>query len=154
MQGEKIRDLVYDLARDIVERQQMELVAVEYVKEGANWYLRLYIDKEGGVDHEDCGTISNLISDLLDEKDPIQHAYFLEVSSPGIERIIQTDKDFAKYRGQAVAVHTYLPVNGQKKLSGLLVDKSKDCLTLQAADGGLVEISADKIAQVRLAWEK
>ncbi len=153
MQGEKIRDIVYGLAGAVVERNGLELVGVEFVKEGANWYLRLYIDKEGGVSHEDCQTISNHISDLLDEKDPIPQAYFLEVSSPGIERIIQTDKDFEKYRGSAVNVHTYTAINGQKKISGILESKQDDVLILKSPDGLKQSIPADKIAQVKLAWE-
>ena len=154
MQGEKIRDIVYDLAWEVVEKNGLELVGVEYVKEGANWYLRLYIDKEGGVNHEDCQKISAIISDSLDEKDPIPTAYFLEVSSPGIERIIQTDKDYAKYRGSMINVHTYTAINGQKIISGVLEEKKKDVLILIAPDGVQQSIATDKIAQVKLAWEK
>ena len=154
MQGERIRDLVYDLASDVVEKTGLELVGVEYVKEGANWYLRLYIDKEGGVDHEDCQKVSHIVSDLLDAKDPIQSAYFFEVSSPGIERIIQREKDFQKYQGSAVNVHTFSPVNGQKKFSGILKEKSTDVLVLAVPDGTVQNIPTEKIAQVKLAWEK
>ena len=154
MQGEKIRDIVYNLAWEVVEKNGLELVGVEYVKEGANWYLRVYIDKEGGVNHEDCQQISSIISDILDEKDPIPAAYFLEVSSPGIERIIQTDKDYAKYRGSTINVHTYTAINGQKIISGVLKEKIEDVLILITPDGTQQSIATDKIAQVKLAWEK
>ena len=154
MQGEKIRDIIFDLAKEVIETNGLELVGVEYVKEGANWYLRLHIDKEGGIDHEDCQKISNIVSDILDEKDPIPTAYFLEVSSPGIERVIQTDKDFVKYRGSAVNVHTYTAICGKKKTSGILADKKKDVLILKLPDGIEQSIPTDKIAQVKLAWEK
>jgi len=154
MQSKKIQDLVYTLAKPVVEEKGLELAGVEYVKEGPNWYLRIYIDKETGVDHEDCETVSRVISDLLDKKDPIQQSYFLEVSSPGIERILQTEKDFNKFKSRQIVVHLYTPFEGQKKLKGTLGNVNKETLELQLENGGELQLSRDKIAQVRLAWEE
>jgi len=116
----KIEDQVFELALPVTQEKGLELVGVEYVKEGASWILRVYIDKDGGVDHEDCQAVSHLLSDILDAKDPISQAYFLEVSSPGIERILQREKDLEKYRNALVNVHTYSPVENKKILQGQL----------------------------------
>lgn len=154
MKQKRIQDLVYKLARPIAESKGLELVAVEYLKEGANWYLRIYIDKEKGVDHEDCQAVSMEISELLDEKDPIPMAYFLEVSSPGIERIIQTEKDFLKYADAVVNVHTYTPINKRKKFKGRLGPVSETTLVLWADGDTKLELPREKVSQVRIAWEE
>lgn len=154
MQGGKIQDIVYDLAEPVVESMGMEVVAVEFVKEGANWYLRIYIDKEDGIDLDDCQAVSTVISDLLDEKDPISQAYFLEVSSPGIERILFRDKDFVRFQQNLVNVHTYAPFNGSKLIMGKLGPVNKEDLTICFEDGAELSIPRSKIAQVRLAWQE
>lgn len=153
MQNKKIQDVVYELAQPLVSEKGVELVAVEYVKEGANWYLRLYIDKENGIDLEDCQEISRLMSEVLDEKDPIPQSYFLEVSSPGVERLLQREHDFAKFRGQMVNVNTFIPFQGKKIITGELGPVSKDILTVLIDDGIEFEIPREKISQVRLAWK-
>ncbi|MCR4440929.1 MAG: ribosome maturation factor RimP [Peptococcaceae bacterium] len=142
------------MAGPVVEKRGMELVAVEYVKEGGSWYLRLYIDKEGGVDLEDCQAVSGEVSELLDRTDPIPHSYFLEVSSPGIERILQTEKDFRRFRGRKVNVTTFAPVEGKKKLRGNLGEVDGDGLQLLLDGGKELKIPGKIIAQVRLAWEE
>ncbi len=153
MQGEKIHDIVYNLAEPVVESMDMELVAVEFVKEGANWYLRIYIDKEDGVDLDDCQAVSTVLSDLLDEKDPISQAYFLEVSSPGIERILFRGKDFVRFQEALVNVHTYAPINGSKVIKGKLGPVNEENLVLYLEDGEELSVPRNKIAQVRLAWQ-
>lgn len=150
--SEKIEDLVFNLVESSVEELGLELVSVEYVKEGASWYLRIFIDKEDGVDLDDCERASRKISDLLDEKDPISQAYFLEVSSPGIERVLQREKDFVKFRDYLVNVQLYAPWEGQKKLQGLLGEVTKETLNLILDNDCPVEIPRKQIAQVRLAW--
>jgi len=149
---EKVQDVVFALVKPAVEKLQLELVAVEYVKEGANWYLRIYIDKENGVDLDDCERASRVISDLLDEKDPIPQAYFLEVSSPGIERLLQRDVDYARYRDALVNVQLFAPLAGRKKLHGKLGEVTPEALQLTLEDDKILEIPRDKIAQVKLAW--
>lgn len=152
MQEKKIQEVVYNLAHPLVEEMGLELVSVEFVKEGANWYLRLFIDKEKGVDLEDCEKASRAISDLLDQKDPISQSYFLEVSSPGIERLLQRDKDYVKYRDAHVNVHLYKPLDGRKQIKGRLGNVDQSVLRLNMEDGVILEIPREKISQVRLAW--
>lgn len=98
-----------------------ELVDIEYVKEGGNWFLRIFVDKEGGIDIDECGRISEYVSERLDENDPIPDAYFLEVSSPGAERPLKKPEDMAKAVGKPVFLTTYEPVGGAKEFEGRLV---------------------------------
>ena len=107
MAKRKVEDLVTELVLPIVEKNSFELVDVEFVKEGANWFLRVYIDKEGGITLDDCQIVSEELSVLLDEKDPINRRYFLEVSSPGIERPLKKDRDFERFKGSLVKVKTF-----------------------------------------------
>ena len=103
----KIADTVRAIAEPVIEKLNagIELIEVEYVKEGADWYLRLYIDKEGGVTLDDCQLVSEALNDILDETDPVKGKYIFEVSSPGIDRPLKTDRDFERYRGTDVEVH-------------------------------------------------
>lgn len=154
MSGQKTQELVFEMVKPIIEQKSLELVAVEYLKEGGNWYLRIYIDKDGGVDLDDCQAVSVEVSDLLDKRDPIPQAYFLEVSSPGIERILQTDKDFARFRDSQVVVHTFTPFDGKKKLSGQLGEVDKENLEIFLNKEQAIVIPREKISQVRLAWQE
>jgi ribosome maturation factor RimP len=148
-----VRDFVYALVEPIIQENGLELIEVEFVKEGANWYLRLYIDKEQGIDLEDCQQISRLISDLLDKEDPIDQAYFLEVSSPGLERPLKREKDFQKYKGCAVIVNTYTPIEGKKELRGKLGVYNNNTLNLIIEPSGEIQIPRKAISQVKLDWE-
>lgn len=153
MSSTKIQEQIFRLAQPAAESQGLELVAVEYVKEGGSWYLRVYIDKEGGVDLDDCQALSNALSELLDKTDPIPQAYFLEVSSPGIERLLQTSRDFEKFRGRLVNIHTYAPVDGKKKLTGSLGEADEENIEITVGEQA-VRIPREKVSQVRLAWEE
>ncbi|MDD3318247.1 MAG: ribosome maturation factor RimP [Methanosarcina sp.] len=154
MPKENVRELVFRLTEPIVAQNGMELVDVEFVKEGANRYLRLFIDKEGGVDLDDCEKISKLVSDLLDEKDPIDQAYFLEVSSPGIDRPLKKAADFKKYEGHQVIVKTFSPFGGKKKLQGKLGKYDQTNLILYIENEQEVQIPWENISQVKLDWEE
>ncbi len=112
----KVTEIVEELVTPILEELDLELVEIEYVKEGKNWFLRVYIDKETGVDIEECGIVSEKLSEKLDEVDPIPHNYFLEVSSPGAERPLKKEKDFEKAIGKNVYIKTYEPIDGEKNL--------------------------------------
>lgn len=104
----------------ITEEYGFELVDVEYVKEGSTWYLRAYIDKPGGIDINDCEKVSRRLSDLLDEKDYIEDAYILEVSSPGLGRPLKKEKDFKRSMGEEVEIRTYRMIDKQKEFTGVL----------------------------------
>ena len=110
--SKKVTEIVEEMAAPILEELNLELVEVEYVKEGRNWFLRVYIDKENGVDIEECGIVSEKLSEKLDEKDPISNNYFLEVSSPGAERPLKKDSDFIKAVGKNVHIKTYIHRRG------------------------------------------
>ncbi|AEG60154.1 ribosome maturation factor RimP [Desulforamulus ruminis] len=136
----------------IIEAEHLELVDVEYVKEGGNWYLRIYIDKLGGVDLDDCQMVSEKIDTLLDELDPIPQAYFLEVSSPGIERPLKKPADFERFKGHLIMVNTYTPVDGAKSFTGKLENYSEAGVQLNIKGKSMV-IPLDKVAASRLAVE-
>ena len=110
----KVTDLVTQLAQPVVESFGCSLWDVEYVREGSERYLRLYIDKEGGIFINDCELVSRALSEILDKDDPIEDAYILEVSSPGLGRPIKKDKDFQRNLGDEVEIRTYKPINKQK----------------------------------------
>lgn len=107
--SKKVTDITEELVSPIVDELGLELVDIEFKKEGKNWFLRVFIDTENGVDIEDCGTVSERLSEKLDELDPITEAYFLEVSSPGAERPLKKEKDIYKAVGKNVHVTTYEP---------------------------------------------
>jgi ribosome maturation factor RimP len=119
--GKTIEALVEELARPIAEEHGLDVAGVELVKEGANRYLRVYIDKEGGVNFEDCESVSRALDPKLDEALPNPPYEYFEVSSPGLERPLKSDDDFARYAGQTVAIATFAPVDGQKLFIGELV---------------------------------
>ena len=116
----KITELVSELAAPAVEAAGCSLWDVEYVREGGAWYLRIYIDKPGGVDILDCETVSRAVEPLLDEADPIQGSYTFEVSSAGAERALKRPSDFQQFMGSPVTVKTYQARNGRKEFAGVL----------------------------------
>lgn len=138
----------------ILEGKNLELVDVEYVKEGKNWFLRVYIDKEGGIDIAECGEVSEQLSEKLDETDPIQENYFLEVSSPGVERPLKTEDDFEKNINQHVFVKLYEPIGGAKEYEGLLLGFTDHIARIEykiKTRKKVVEIPYKKIAKARIA---
>ena len=137
----------------IVEKNGFELVDVEYVKEGGNWYLRAYIDKPGGINVDDCEIVSRELSDILDEKDFIDEAYILEVSSPGLGLPLKKEKDFKRSLGQEVEVRTYRMMDRKKEFTGILKDHDKDTVTIEMEDGSLKTFEKGDIALIRLAFD-
>lgn len=137
----------------IVEKNGFELWDVEYVKEGGNWYLRAYIDKPGGINVEDCEVVSRELSDILDEKDYIDEAYILEVSSPGLGRPLKKEKDFARSIGKEVEIRTYRMVDKQKEFTGILVEYDKNSVTIEMEDGTKRTFEKSEIALIRLAFD-
>ncbi|WP_010649254.1 ribosome maturation factor RimP [Oceanobacillus massiliensis] len=143
-----------ELVQPILEEKNLELADIEYVKEGKNWFLRVYIDKEGGVDIVECGEVSEQLSEKLDETDPIKDPYFLEVSSPGVERPLKTQGDFIKNLNKNVFVKLYERIDGEKEFEGILKDFKEDTAIIEykiKTRKKRVEIPYDKIAKARLA---
>ena len=132
----KITELVAELARPAVEEAGCELWDVEYVREAGAWFLRLYIDKEGGVDILDCERVSRTVSDLLDEADPIEGSYTFEVSSAGAERPLRRPSDFQRFMGSPVAVKLYKGRNGRKEFAGVLAGYDPDSGEITVTVGG------------------
>ncbi|MDD6324541.1 MAG: ribosome maturation factor RimP [Lachnospiraceae bacterium] len=142
-----------ELIMPLIEQHQFELVDVEYVKEGGNWYLRAYIDKPGGITVDDCELVSRALSDLLDEHDFIEDAYILEVSSPGLGRPLKKDKDFARSIGEEVEVKTFRAIQHQKDFIGILKAYDKEKIVLELEGGEEMEFARADIALVRLAFD-
>lgn len=142
-----------EILNPMVEKHGFELVDVEYVKEGGNWYLRAYIDKLGGITVDDCEVISRELSDKLDEKDFVEEAYILEVSSPGLGRPLKKEKDFARSLGEEVEVRTYRAVNRQKEFTGILKAYDKDSITIELENEEKMTFARTDIALVRLAFD-
>ena len=133
----------------IVEEKGYELVDVEYVKEGSNWYLRAYVDKEGGTIN-DLEAVSRKLSDLLDEEDFISDAYILEVSSPGLGRPLKKDKDFDRSIGEEIEIHLYRSIDGNKQYVGLLKSYNKETITIETEDGDEINVDRTNVSLVRL----
>lgn len=129
--GLSVEQRVEALILPIIRDQGLELVDVEYVKEGAHWYLRIYIDKEDGVDIDDCTNVSHAVSEILDRDNPIAQAYMLEVSSPGLERPLKKDEDFLRFAGKLVRVLTKEPYEGYQEFTGYLVGLIDDAIVLE-----------------------
>lgn len=142
-----------ELLTPILAEHQFELVDVEYVKEGGNWYLRAYIDKPGGITVDDCEVVSRALSDLLDEHDFVEDAYILEVSSPGLGRPLKKEKDFARSIGEEVDVKTFRALDHQKDFTGILKGYDKEKIVLEMENGEEMEFARADLALVRLAFD-
>lgn len=140
-----------ELLLPLVEAQQFELVDVEYVKEAGNWYLRAYIDKEGGITVDDCEVISRAFSDRLDEEDFIEDSYILEVSSPGLGRPLKKEKDYARSMGKELEIRTYRPIDRQKEFYGILTAYDNNSVTIEEQDKTSRTFEKKEIALIRLA---
>lgn len=134
----------------ILEEKGYEMVDVEYVKEGSNWYLRAYVDKPGGITINDLESVSRKLSDLLDEKDFISDAYILEVSSPGLGRPLKKDRDFDRSIGEEVEVHLYRSLDGNKQYVGLLKSYDKETITIEDEEGSEIELDRVNVSLVKL----
>ena len=140
------------ILQPIVDRYGFELVDVEYVKEGSNWYLRAYIDKDGGIFVNDCELVHRELSDILDEQDFVEDSYILEVSSPGLLRPLKKEKDFKRNMGKLVEVRTYRPIEKQKEFCGTLTAYDSNSVTIDE-DGTERTFDKKEIALIRPAIE-
>ncbi len=137
----------------ILEKNGFELWDVEYVKEGGTWYLRAYIDKPGGIMVDDCEVVSRELSDILDEKDFIEEAYILEVSSPGLGRPLKKNRDYEKSLGEEVEIRTYRMIDKKKEFRGLLREYDKDTVTIETDNARMQTFEKKEIALIRLAFD-
>lgn len=142
-----------ELIMPVINENNFELVDVEFVKEGSSWYLRLYVDKEGGITIDDCEIVSRAMSDILDKEDYIEESYILEVSSPGLGRPLKKDKDFVRSMGSEVEIRLYKAIDKQKEFTGILVDFDKSNVTIEIEDGETKTFSRADIALIRLAFD-
>ena len=142
-----------ELITPILERRNFELVDVEYVKEGSTWYLRVYIDKEGGITSDDCADVSREMNEILDREDYVEGSYTFEVSSPGLGRPLKKDKDFARSIGEEVEVRLFRAVEGCKEYTGLLNAYDKTTVTLMLEDEKTLVLERSNIALIRLALD-
>ena len=145
----KITDVVWQFSEPIVKAHGCSLWDVEYVREGGAWFLRLYIDKPGGVNINDCEAISRAIDPVLDEKDPIPDSYSFEVCSAGLERALKRPGDFEQYMGSKVCVKLYKPVDGAKEFIGTLTGYADGAVSIESA-GKTYTFEKSELAQVRL----
>ena len=136
----------------IVDELGFELVDVEYVKEGSTWYLRTYIDKPGGITIDDCEVVSRRLSDILDEKDYIDEAYIMEVSSPGLGRPLKKEKDYKRSMGKELEIRTYRAINREKEFYGVLTAYDENSVTIDCEGEEMTFLKSD-IALIRLAFD-
>ena len=148
----KVTETVRELALPVVEENGCKLWDVEYVREAGQWYLRIYIDKDGGVNILDCEAISRAVDPVLDEKDPIPGSYHFEVCSAGLERVLKRPSDFQKYLGSPITVKLYRPRNGMKEIPCVLRGYEDGRLTVEAGKE-TVTFEKSEVALVRLRVE-
>ena len=148
----KITEQVWQFAEPLVQAQGCSLWDVEYVREGGEWFLRLYIDKDGGVDIDDCEAVSRAVDPVLDEKDPIPESYRFEVCSAGLERVLKRPSDFERFLGEPVLVKLYRPKDGRKEFPGVLKGY-KDADVTISAGGQEITFEKAEVALVRLRVE-
>ena len=150
--GEQYEARVEAWITPVLEQHQFEL-DVDYVKEGSDWYLRVYIDKEGGITVDDCEVISRLLGEWLDKEDFIEDSYILEVSSPGLGRPLKKEKDFARSIGKDVEIRLYKAIDKQKEFTGTLTSYDADSVTITMEDGSERTFEKSEIALIRLAFD-
>lgn len=148
----KVVSFVAENILPVLAEMDIELVDIQYIKEGGRWFLRVFIDKPGGIGLEDCQNVSHSIDPLLDEKDPIPHPYTLEVSSPGLDRPLKKLADFKRFIGEMINLATFVPVENRRKFKGKLIEANEYSVTLEV-DGNSISISMEQIASACLIAE-
>lgn len=141
---------VWEFIEPLLKETAYKIYDVEYVKEGSEWYLRIYIDKDGGIDLDDCEAVTDLINDPLDELDPISEPYFLEVSSPGVERNLKSTEHFQSAIGEKIRVKAFAKIENKKEWVGTLLGFNEEGITMNA-EGKDIEIPFDKIAKANIS---
>ena len=142
---------IYEMVKPIADELNYEIYHIEYVKENGEYYLRIYIEKDDGIALSDCEALSRRVSDLMDEKDPIKDAYFLEVSSPGLNRTIFTNDHYKRFVGREVMVRFIKSIDGKKNIKGILKEVNEDNIVVES--DVLVNIPKDKIKSANIEGE-
>ena len=152
MKKDMLIEKIEKLVKPIISELLYELYYVEYIKENGDFYLRIYIDKEEGrISLDDCAAVSGRVSEILDVEDPITDAYYLEISSPGLNRGLYTEEHFKKFTGREVLIKLTSSINGVKSVKGILKDVLEDCIVVEAETE--VKISKEKIKYANLEGE-
>ena len=142
-----------ELITPILDRMNFELVDVEYVKEGGTWYLRAYIDKEGGITVNDCEAVAREMNEILDREDFVEDSYVFEVSSRGLGRPLKKEKDYIRSMGKEVEIRTYRAINREKEFYGILSAYDENTVTIKTEDGTEMTFEKSDIALIRLAFD-
>ena len=151
MNKREIIKLVREISKSITDENDYDLVDVEFVKEGPNHFLRIYIDKAGGVTIDDCQIVSEALNSKLDEINPIDVSYYLEVSSPGLDRPLKTDKDLKRNLNKDVEIKLYKQLDNKKKYDGKLVDFNENEIIIENIKGDKILLPKEVVADVRLS---
>jgi len=149
----KILKIANEISESVAETLGYELVDLEFVKDHSEYFLRIYIDKHGGVNLDDCQRMSEIVSEKLDEVDVIKVSYYLEVSSPGLDRPLKTDKDLRRNKGKDIDVNLYSSLNGKKKYSGELAGFDEENVIIKDKQGNEIQLPKEIISQIKLAVE-
>ena len=147
----KVEKIVREAVEPIAKEYGCSIYDVEFVKEGQNYFLRIFIDKDGGVSTDDCEKVSRALDPVLDELDPIEMAYYLEISSPGLDRKLTRDEHFMSAIGSLVDIKLFAPVNGSRELTATLLAYDNGVMKLELSDGSKTELEKQKASLVRLA---
>ena len=142
-----------ELITPILDRMNFELGDVEYVKEGGTWYLRAYIDKEGGITVNDCEAVAREMNEILDKEDFVEDSYVFEVSSPGLGRPLKKEKDYVRSMGKEVEIRTYRAINREKEFYGILSAYDENTVTIKTEDETEMTFEKSDIALIRLAFD-
>lgn len=151
--GKMYEEKTESLILPILEKNQFELIDVEYVKEGGSWYLRAYIDKEGGITVDDCEIVAREMNEILDREDYVEDSYIFEVSSPGLTRPLKKEKDYVRNMGKPVEIRTYRPIDHRKEFAGILKDYDADSVTVTDENGVDLFFKKADIALIRQAFD-
>ena len=148
--GGNVAAAVWQIAEPIAKELGVEIWDIRFLKEGADWFLRIFLDKESGIGIDDCEAFSRAIDKPLDELDPIEQSYCLEVSSPGLERELTRPEHFERYKGEKIKVRLIRPVNSQRDFSGILEDYDKSRITLRLDDGSAMDFDKKETSYIKL----
>ena len=151
MKNDALVTQIYEMVKPIADELNYEIYHIEYVKENGEYYLRIYIEKEGGITLNDCEALSRRVSDLMDEKDPIAEAYFLEVSSPGLNRTLFTEAHYKRFVGREVMVKLAKAIDGKKSIKGILKEVNEENIIVETDT--LISIPKEKIKSANIEGE-